>query len=68
MHISDTRDWVDCGIIPQIQNTGGAVQGRDGFGLEEAELGYFLDPQLETSKQLLKLCIWIVEESSKIQS
>ena len=68
MHISDTRDWVDCGIIPQIQNTGGAVQGRDEFGLEEAELGYFLDPQLETSKQLLKLCIWIVEESSKIQS
>lgn len=59
---------MDFGIIPQIQNTGGVVQGRDEFGLEEAELGYFLDHQLETSKQLLKLCIWIVEESSKIQS
>lgn len=33
----------------QIQNTGGVVQGRDEFGLEEAELGYFLDPQLELS-------------------
>lgn len=59
---------MDCGGIPQIHNTGGVVQGRDEFGLEEAELGYFLDPQLETFKQLLKLCIWIVEESSKIQS
>lgn len=59
---------MDCGGIPQTQNTGGVVKGRDELGLEEAELGYFLDPQLETFKQLLKLCIWIVEESSKIQS
>ena len=33
---------MDCGGIPQIQNTGGVVQGRDEFGLGEAEFEVFV--------------------------
>lgn len=40
-HVSGTRDWLDCGVLPQMQHIGGVVRGKDESGVEEATFEAF---------------------------
>lgn len=49
-------DWVDCAVIPQIQNIGGVVQGKDGLVLEVFVA--FAPGDFQEKREAIDLDLW----------